>query len=209
MKRLLLNVKYLGIFRHSFKLASLVMLMIIWGICSTAGVEAQRRGGGGHGRHGSPSWHYSRMHPRGTMVKHNFSPSRRIVYGGRDFYFKRGTFYRPYHRGFRVIGPPFGIRIRVLPRGFLRFYIGGFPYYYYGGTYYIEREGQYEVVAPPVGAVVESLPPGYEKVEIDGQTYYLVDGVQYKPILKDGEIWYEVIKSTNKSPEMEPNEENR
>ena len=54
------------------------------------------------------------------------------------------------------------------------------------------------VVQAPVGAVVESIPEGYEKLIINGETYYIVDGVQYKAVVYDGEIWYEVIKfSTN------------
>ena len=97
-----------------------------------------------------------------------------------------------------VAAPPFGLRIGILPRGFLSFTIGGLPYYYYCGTYYIHRGDEYEVVAPPLGAVVESIPSGYDKITVRGETFYIVDGAQYRPILRNGEIWYEVIKSPNR-----------
>ncbi|HEY4789394.1 MAG TPA: DUF6515 family protein, partial [Bacteroidales bacterium] len=193
MKCILLNRKSCATFKRYRKLTFLFVLVLA--ICTGIDVNAQRGGG-----HRSPSWHYSGRPARGAVVVHVPHAAVRYAYGRRDFYVDHGIYYRPFHEGFRVIAPPFGFRIGFLPRGYLSFYIGGFPYFYYCGTYYVQRDGQYEVVAPPVGAVVESLPPGYDKVVIDGQTYYTADGAQYKPILKDGEIWYQVIKSPTKAP---------
>lgn len=168
-------------------------------------LDAQRHGGGFR----SPAWHYSRVPARGAFYRGVPRGASPIFWGGHNYYFHGGIFYHPYRGGFIIAPPPYGLRLAILPRGFYTFYFGGLPYYYYCGTYYVQREGQYEVVAPPIGAVVESLPQGYQQVEIDGQTYYTIDGVQYKPIMKNGEIWYQVIKSPNKAPEPEqPNNSN-
>ena len=197
MKRKLLKFSFFVNIEQLRKLLTLVLIIAGLLICSVSQVEAQRHRGG-HGRHRDPAWHYSRMPARGSFIHRLPHDSYRINYGGSYYHFRNGFCYRPYNQGFVLAPPPFGLRIGFLPRGYLSFNIGGFPYYYYGGTYYIQRGEEYEVVTPPLGAIVESLPRGYEKVEIRGQTYYVVDGVQYKPILRDGEIWYEVIKSPNR-----------
>ena len=166
---------------------------------SVSVTEAQRHeGGGGGGGHRDPAWHYSRMPARGAFINRLPNESARINYGGSFYHFNDGLFYRPSRGGFVVAAPPFGLRIGMLPRGFLSFNVRGLPYYYYCGTYYIHRGREYEVVAPPLGAVVESLPQGYDKLNVRGETFYVVDGVQYRPILRKGEIWYEVIKSHNR-----------
>jgi hypothetical protein len=119
-----------------------------------------------------------------------------LNFGGYGYRYCDGVYYRPYNNIFRVVAPPIGIFINVLPYGYSRIYVHDYPYYYYNGTYYDYRNSNYYVVSPPVGAVVESLPAGYETVTIDGETYYIVDGAQYKPFVQDnGEIWYEVVKA--------------
>ena len=192
MKSNLLNFSHFGDSGRLQRFSVVIVLCFAMLICSVSQADAQRHGG----NHRDPAWHYSRMPARGAVIR-RLPHANRIHYGGYDYHFRNGFYYRPYNRGFVLAPPPFGLRIGILPRGFLSFNIGGFPYYYYGGTYYIHRGGEYEVVAPPLGAIVESIPLGYEKVEIRGQTYYIVDGIQYKPILRNGEIWYEVIKSPN------------
>ena len=175
---------------------ALFFLCFVLVTSSVSVVEAQRHEGGGG--HRDPAWHYSRMPARGAFINRLPHASSRINYGGNYFHFNDGLFYRPSRGGFVVAAPPFGLRVGFLPRGFLSFTLGGLPYYYYCGTYYIHRGSEYEVVAPPLGAVVESLPPGYDRLTIRGETFYVVDGVQYRPILRNGEIWYEVIKSPNR-----------
>ena len=93
-----------------------------------------------------------------------------------------------------VVGAPIGIRIRFIPAAHSRFVIDHRDYYYYYGTYYVMNNAYYEVLKPPVGALVESIPDGYEQLQINRETYYIVDGVQYKPILNNNEIWYQVLK---------------
>ena len=197
MKRKILNLSSSPKSGDLQKVILLVILCFALVIGSVSVTDAQRHEGRGGG-HRDPAWHYSRMPARGAFINRLPYASSRINYGGNYYHFNNGLFYRPSRGGFVVAAPPFGLRIGILPRGFLSFTIGGLPYYYYCGTYYIHRGGEYEVVAPPLGAVVESLPPGYDKLTIRGETYYIADGVQYRPILRNGEIWYEVTKSPNR-----------
>ena len=194
MKRNFLEFSYLIESRQFQKVLILITLcfVLVTGSGSTAFAERHE------GHHRSPEWRYSRMPARGTYINRIPRAAYQINYGENYYHYRNGMFYRPYNSGFVIAAPPFGLRIGILPRGYLSFNIGGFPYFYYGGTYYTQRGNEYEVVSPPIGAVVESIPRGYEKVEIRGHTYYIADGVQYKPILRDGEIWYEVIKSPNR-----------
>jgi hypothetical protein len=194
-----LNLKY-------YELSSIFRRLIIYFSCvfvlgTSFELNAPAQGRGRALR--LPSWHYSGMPARGELFSHAPIHSQKLFFRGNNFFFHKGIFYRPFHNGFIVDGPPFGLTLGFLPRGCLSFTVGGFPYFYYCGTYYTEKNGQYEVVAPPLGAVVESLPKGYEQVDINGQTYYTLDNVQYKPIMKDGEIWYQVIKSPTKAPDSQ------
>ncbi|MDP4207228.1 MAG: DUF6515 family protein [Bacteroidota bacterium] len=141
-----------------------------------------------------PHWQYRSMPSRGAVVSYAPAASVALNFRGLSFFFNNGVYYRPYERGYRVVGAPVGLRINALPRGCVELSVGRMPYYYYCGTYYRNYGGYYEVVRPPVGALVESIPNGYREMNIDGETYYVVDGVQYKPELCNGEVWYRVLK---------------
>lgn len=143
----------------------------------------------------NPSWRYSYL-PRWNSVVASFSfPFSTITFGGYNYRYCDGVFYRPYNNAYRVCAAPVGIYINILPLGYRRIIVDDYPYYYYNGNYYEDYDDGYRVIAPPVGAIVESIPEGYETIVIDGETYYKVDDVQYKPIINDdGEIWYQVIK---------------
>ncbi|MDO9375605.1 MAG: DUF6515 family protein [Ferruginibacter sp.] len=147
----------------------------------------------------NPNWRYAGMPRRNSYFNTLPSSYLSIQFGGFNYRYYDGIYYRPYNNMFRVVAPPFGLFINTLPLGHRRIYVRDYPYYYYNGTYYDQRDDdRYVVVSPPVGAVVESIPDGYKTINIDGETYYTVDGAQYKPVLQEnGEIWYEVIKSND------------
>jgi len=143
----------------------------------------------------NPGWRYLNLPRRNTIITSFAFPYQTINYGGYGYRYCDGIYYQPYNNFYRVVAPPFGIFINILPFGYRRIVVHDYPYYYYNGTYYDDYESSYRVVAPPVGAIVESIPDGYETIVIDGETYYKVDDVQYKPVVQDnGEIWYQVIK---------------
>ena len=130
----------------------------------------------GPGR-GGPGW--SGGHARGYVdfdarYNHNhFYPSRGFVYGtlplgavsvgygGGNYFFHGGVWFRPYGARYVVVQPPIGIYLPVLPSDYATVWIGGVPYYYADGVYYNPAPGQgYVVVAPPPGAeTMQAAPP--------------------------------------------------
>ncbi|MEE0997784.1 MAG: DUF6515 family protein [Paludibacteraceae bacterium] len=146
-------------------------------------------------KHIAPSANYHKMPVRGAAVSKSkaVKKSQLIKHHSGVYYYKKGVYYKHVGDKYIVSRPPMGARVSVLPEPRV-LWVANRQYHYYYGTFYVMRGNEYEVVAPPVGAIVESIPEGYEKLEIDGNTYYIVDGVQYKAVVYDGEIWYEVIK---------------
>jgi hypothetical protein len=168
---------------------------------SNRSYDNNRRGYGNYNRNPvydahNPSWRYHNL-PSRNSVRYTVPTSYRTLrYGGFDYRYNNGIYYRRYNNSFIVTAPPIGIFINIMPFGYRQIYVQNRTYYYYNGSYYDYRDDNYYVVSPPVGAVVESIPDGYETLTIDGETYYAVDGAQYKPVVQDnGEIWYEVVKS--------------
>ena len=67
-----------------------------------------------------------------------------FYYGGHSVGVRHGYFY----------APPIGTRIRVLPLGYVSFWMDGLEYFYYDGLYYryFPDDGVYVVVEKPKGA---------------------------------------------------------
>ena len=145
----------------------------------------------------APTRSYRDMPARGHEVSHGHATRRAeiITHKSDTYYFRDGICYHHCNDRYVVSRPPVGIRVQRLPH-YRTIWLNNICYYYYYGTFYryIDAMSTYEVVVPPVGAIVESIPEGYQQLTIEGQTYYIVDGIQYKPVIYDGEIWYEVIK---------------
>ena len=135
--------------------------------CASAGALAQDHD---HDRgHGGPGW--SGGHARGYVdfdarYGHNhYYPSRGFIYGtlpigavsvgfgGGNYFFHGGVWFRPYSGRYIVVQPPLGIYLSVLPVDYATIWVGGLPYYYADGVYYNQAPGQgYVVVAAPPGA---------------------------------------------------------
>ena len=140
------------------------------------------KGGPGPGRPGpapgrpapAPGW--SGGHARGYVdfdarYGHNhYYPSRGFVYGtlpvgavsvgygGGNYFFHGGVWFRPYGPRYVVVQPPVGIYLPVLPPTYATIWVGSVPYYYADGVYYNVSPGQgYVVVAPPPNA--ETIQP--------------------------------------------------
>jgi hypothetical protein len=75
-----------------------------------------------------------------------------IGFGGVNFFFRGGVWFRSAPRGYVVVAPPMGIVAPVLPPAYVTLWIGGRPYYYADGVYYAIVPGGYQVVTPPPGA---------------------------------------------------------
>lgn len=109
---------------------------------------------------------------------------------GRDqFYYHRGTFYRPGPRGgYYVVRAPHGAIVRELPPRCSRVYVGGIWYWRYDDIYYRAVPEGYIVVDSPVvvtsaTATVAPTPPPAPVVE---QTVWVGD-VEY--VFKDGQFF--------------------
>jgi len=133
--------------------------------------------GPGPGRPGpAPVW--SGGHARGYVdfdarYGHNhYYPSRGFVYGslpmgavsvgfgGGNYFFHGGVWFRPYGARYVVVQPPLGIYLPVLPPTYATIWVGSVPYYYADGVYYKVAPGQgYVVVAPPPGADTAQAAP--------------------------------------------------
>ena len=145
--------------------------------------------------------HYYGRPRLGLVVRAVPTAARVVRFGTRTYYLDQGVYYIARGSGFAVVRPAVGLRIRTLPRGFVRTVVRGRPYYYYYGTFYAsieEGSDEYEVVAPPAGAVVDALPEGYEAVEVDGQPYLALDGTYYETVetdLFDNGYGYRVVNA--------------
>ena len=118
-----------------------------------------------------------------------------FLLNGATYYYGNGIYYRNENGKYVVTEAPIGYRTKVLPKNCLQFTLDNITYFYDFGTFYSQRNGQYEVVRAPLGAVIDILPDGADKVLIEGQTFYSLNGVQYKAVIRNNEIWYEVIKN--------------
>lgn len=131
-----------------------------------------------------------------TVLPNGYSA---VMFGGRNYYYHGGSFFRLNGGVYTVIAPPIGIHIRILPVGYRRVVIGGAPYFYFEGVYYRQIGNEYETVEPTSGTRAPELPmDDVDKVTIDGQTYYEYDQVLYKPVVTDNGVQYEVAGKLDK-----------
>jgi hypothetical protein len=157
--------------------------------CASAGALAQDhdrdrdrggpppKGGPARGAPAGPGWNGG--HARGYVdfdarYGHNhYYPSRGFVYGalpvgavsvgfgGGNYFFHGGVWFRPYGARYVVVQPPIGIFLPVLPPDYATVWVAGAPYYYADGVYYNVAPGRgYVVVAPPPGVdTTQTMPP--------------------------------------------------
>jgi hypothetical protein len=137
-----------------------------------------------------------RKHPVVKPVRRLPRTAVVVHHAGSPFYFSSGVFYASRSGVYVRVAPPVGVRVTVLPVGFVRISIGAIPYFYFGGVFYTATpQREYVVVEPPVGAVVGKLPSNAAEVEIDGKLYYECDGTLYKPV--QSKRSYEVVGKLN------------
>ncbi len=79
--------------------------------------------------------------------------SRVVVWGGVNYYWGSGVWYRPYGPSFIVVAPPLGVVVPTLPPTYTVQPIGGATYYIANDVYYAANPGGsgYVVAAPPPG----------------------------------------------------------
>jgi hypothetical protein len=98
--------------------------------------------------------------PRGYAMRALPGGSISIAFGGGNYFFHGGVWFRPSGGRFVVVLPPIGIMLPLLPPAYATLWIGGAPYYYANGVYYAPAPGGYAVVPPPPGAeAAQPAPP--------------------------------------------------
>ena len=114
------------------------------------------------GLHLDQRYHHDHYYPpRGYAVPALPGGAVSINFGGGNFFFHSGVWFRPFGGRFVVTVPPIGVVVPLLPPAYVTLWIGGAPYYYANGVYYAVAPGQgYTVVAPPPGAeTAQPVPP--------------------------------------------------
>ena len=100
------------------------------------------------GRFGHNHYYPSRGYVYGTLPLGAIS----VGFGGGNYFFHGGVWYRPYSGRYIVVQPPLGIYINTLPPDYATVWVAGVPYYYADDVYYNVAPGRgYVVVAPPPG----------------------------------------------------------
>jgi len=138
-----------------------------------------------------------------TTVVRTVPAATVVVHRGVRYRYVNGVYYRPYAGGYTIVRPPVGVRVSVLPAGFVTANFGGIPYYFAGGVYYIQSGPKvYEVVEKPAGLIVPAaatttviaqLPAGYKAVTINGKRYFISGDTYYERIVAgNGDITYKV-----------------
>ncbi|MBT29691.1 MAG: hypothetical protein CMO01_08510 [Thalassobius sp.] len=139
---------------------------------------------------------YRKSNPQ-VIAKRDDGSLKSVSHNNRSYYYDRGVFYNKNNNNMVKTAPPVGLRLNVLPSGFLTINFGNSAYFYFEGVYYERYGNEYVVAEPPVGAIVYALPADYEKVEIDGIVYYEYNSVLYSRIRINGELAYEVVGYLN------------
>ncbi len=115
-----------------------------------------------------------------TVVKRN----------GINFYISNGKYYRRDANRYIAVAPPIGLRVSVLPVGFVMLTQFATALYYYDGVYYEKSGSAYQVVEAPDEVIVTSLPEETELVTIDDKTYYIYGGNVYSVVYTpDGKVF--------------------
>jgi hypothetical protein len=99
-------------------------------------------------------YHHNHYYPSVGFYAASLPVAALAVGFGRDrFWFNSGVWYRPYGGGYRVVLPPFGAVVPLLPPDYVTVRLGGLPYFYANGVYYAAYDAGpgYVVVAPPAG----------------------------------------------------------
>jgi len=141
---------------------------------------------------------YKKQEPKVIAMRSDNGSSMKVVkHNDKDFYYNSGVFYRKYNSNYVKVAPPVGLRIQVIPSGYIKVAVNNKNYFYFEGTFYLRSGNEYIVETPPVGAIVYALPADYEKVELNGEIYYEYNGILYERTHYNGERAYQVVGYIN------------
>jgi Family of unknown function (DUF6515) len=107
------------------------------------------KGRPGNAHYYPPPGHVVRTLPRGYHESHHYHDR---------YYYYSGVWYRPYGAYYRVVAPPVGLSVSLLPDFYSTLWYGDVPYYYANSVYYTPRVSGagYVVTEAPSGAVART-----------------------------------------------------
>lgn len=122
----------------------------------------------GHGNGWGPGPRYQ----PGYVIDRFPDRDYRVPWGGRDYFYSGGYWYRPQGQRYVVVQPPRGIRIQYLPDYAQQVLIGGSVLFLAAGTYYAYQEStqDYTVVEPPGQPMASANGIDVEAYPANGQT---------------------------------------
>ena len=122
----------------------------------------------GHGNGWGPGPQYRPGHVIDRFPDRDY----RVPYGGRDYFYSGGYWYRPQGPRYVVVQPPRGIRIQYLPDYAREVWIGGSLLFLAAGSYYAYQEStqDYVVVEPPGQPLATGNSYDVEAYPANGQT---------------------------------------
>ena len=95
---------------------------------------------------------YEELSAEGQFVRRIPRGAEKFKMAGKPFYMNEGVFYKPVKKGYIIIPPPIGLRVKHVPPHSLRLQIDGLTYYEINDTWYLDvpRKRYFEIVTPPV-----------------------------------------------------------
>ncbi|MET0848389.1 MAG: DUF6515 family protein [Pseudomonas sp.] len=137
----------------------------------------------GHGNGWGPGPQYRPGHVIDRFPDRDY----RVPYGGRDYFYSGGYWYRPQGPRYVVVQPPRGIRVSYLPDYAREVWVGGALLFLAAGSYYAYQEStqDYVVVEPPVQMQPQPVSNSYD-VEA-----YPANGQSPEQVNRDGYECYQ------------------
>lgn len=137
----------------------------------------------GHGNGWGPGPQYRPGHVIDRFPDRDY----RVPYGGRDYFYSGGYWYRPQGPRYVVVQPPRGIRVSYLPDYAREVWIGGALLFLAAGSYYAYQDStqDYVVVEPPVQPQPQPVSNGYDVVA------YPANGQSPEQVNRDGYECYQ------------------
>ena len=109
-----------------------------------------------------------------------------VNYRGGRYFFQSGVWFHLNGGRYRVVRPPLGLIVPVLPAGSTTVWVGSLPYYYANEVYYTSAPNGYAVAAPPEDANWQAQAPQQQQ---QVQSQYSADP-QGNPAQPAPGVWY-------------------
>ncbi|WP_031432349.1 DUF6515 family protein [Methylomarinum vadi] len=101
--------------------------------------------------HAHPQQRWHDYYRPGYKLRYLPHGSLSLHFGGLDYFFFDGFFYRPFSDGYFVVDAPIGAIVLSLPRLHFSFHFNGIEYFRAGNTFYRRHHPRGYIVVPDPG----------------------------------------------------------